>query len=56
MNKKIEDKLKALEEELRANIEEIDPTFAEEQLIYSLKNYIDAKLKLLIENENILAE
>jgi hypothetical protein len=33
-----------------AEIEELNPTYAESEMIYTLKNYIDARLRL-IENK-----
>jgi hypothetical protein len=43
MNKEIE----KLNEELQADFDEYSPTFAEEQNLYALKNYIDKRFDLL---------
>ena len=42
-NKEIE----KLNEELQEDFDECSPTFAEEQNLYSLKNYVDARIALL---------
>ena len=42
-NKEIE----KLNEELQEDFDEYSPTFAEEQNLYSLKNYVDARIALL---------
>lgn len=43
------ERIKELDEALSADIKEFNPTFAEKQLLYSLKKYVDKRLELLQE-------